>query len=162
MSSAEISQCILDIKSWFDRTKAKKLINGPATTVDIQRLEKTIDTPLPSAVKILLQVANGGMYFLDKKQVSTEEIKELVGDSESLKTWKNGLVPIAGDSSSMIVIDTAGKDEVFEWDSDDGLGDRLAVNVTRFFENYRNDLLAGRYEYLDEIGVVEKMEKGRK
>jgi len=162
MNNAEISQCVLDIKSWFDRTKAKKNINGPATTVDLQRLEKSIDIPLPPALKIMLQEVNGGMYFLDKKQLSSEEIRELVSECDGLKTWTNGLVPFAGDSSSMLVVDTTGRGEVYEWDSDDGLGDRLASNMSRFLETYRNELLAGRYEYLDEVGAVEKMEKGRK
>lgn len=162
MNRAEISQSVLDIKAFFTRHGASKLFGGPATSPDIQRLEKTIDNQLPFALNVLLGEVNGGLYFMERKQYNTEEIKDKVGDLESSKKWKNGLVPFCGDDSSMLVIDTTAGDAVFEYDLDDGLGDQVAPNFVRYLETYRNDLLSGHFEYLEDCGVIEKMGKARK
>jgi hypothetical protein len=157
MNRAEINQAVTDIKGWFDRTKCKKHMNGPASNADMQRLEKGIDARLPDALKSILFEVNGGMYFMDKKQLSAEEIREIVSSNERNSTWREGLIPFCGDESSLLVIDSKRSDEIREWDADDGVGDRVSDNLTRYLESYRNDLLSGHFEYLDDIGVVEKM-----
>ena len=162
MSNAEIQQSVLDLKAWFSRTQCKKLINEPATSADLQRLEKAIDARLPAALKAVLSEMNGGIYFLDKKLLSTNEIQDTVSRYERKSTWKDGLIPFAGEDSSLLVIDTRRDDSVREWDEDDGLGDTISDNMVRYLENYRNDLLGGHFEYLDDVGVVEKMGKSRK
>lgn len=44
-----------------------------------------------------------------------------------------------------------------------GTGDEVAGNFVQYLENYRNSLLGGHFEFLDDIGVVEKMSaKARK
>ncbi len=99
---------------------------------------------------------------MDKDQMSSERIMEVTSDLEGSRKWKRGLVPFCGDDNSMLVIDTR-TEEVLEWDSDDGLGDVVAPNLMRFLEDYRNSLLGGHFELLDEVGVVEKMgSKARK
>lgn len=162
MNRAEISQSVLDIKAFFARHGASKLLGSAASTSDIQRLEKTIDNQLPFALNVLLSEVNGGMYFMERKQYSTEDIKDKVGDLEGSKKWKSGLIPFCGDDSTLLVIDTTSDDAVFEYDLDDGLGDKVAPNFVRFLETYRNDLLGGHFEYLEDCGVIEKMGKGRK
>lgn len=162
MGADEIVQCVLDIKSWFSRTSCKRDIKEGASSADIQRLEKTIDTALPRAMKLLLQEVNGGLYFLDKKQLGVRDIQDFVDSVERSKNWKSGLVPLCGDDSSALVVDTTDGDCVREWDADDGLGDELSGTIVRFLENYRNDLLGGVYEFVDDLGVVEKMGKARK
>ena len=162
MNNAEISQAVVDIKSWFSRTKCQKLMNSGASNADLQRLEKGIDARLPQALKTLLLEVNGGMYFLEKKQLSADEIQDAVSANERKSSWKEGLIPFCGDDSGLLVIDTRRGDEVREWDADDGLGDTVSDNIIRFFEEYRNNLLGGHFEYLDDLGVVEKMGKPRK
>lgn len=161
MTSSEIAQSILDIKSWFLRSD-RKLEFESASTVDIQRLEKAIDTQLPSTLKILLQECNGGLYFMDKRQLAAIDIMDAVSNAEGSSKWKHGLIPFCGDESGYFVIDTSDGDSVYEWDSDDGLGDRVGSNITRYLENYRNELLENHFEYLQDVGVVEKVTKGHK
>lgn len=161
MNSSEISQSILDIKSWFLRSD-KKLEFESATTVDIQRLEKAIDTQLPTTLRILLQESNGGLFFMDKRQLSTIDIMDAVSNAENSSRWKQGLIPFCGDESGYMVIDTTDNDSVYEWDSDEGLGDRVGSNFTRYLEKYRDDLLENHFEYLLDVGVVEKFSKPHK
>jgi hypothetical protein len=162
MTNAEVQQCILDIKSWFNRTKCKKLLNEPASNSDLQRMEKALDARVPSSLKLLLLEVNGGMYFMDKKQLSCEEIQDIHSSNERKSTWKDGLIPFCGDASSCWVIDTRRDDEIKEWDVDEGLGDNISDNLVRYLEEYRNNLLGGHFEFLDDLGVVEKMGKARK
>ncbi len=156
MSTAEVVQCTLDIKSWFARTSCKKFMVEGATSVDFQRLEKTIDTELPSALKAVLSEINGGIYFMDKKQMSTNQIADCFSRIEGSRQWKNGLVPFAGEDDSLLVIDTK-HGEVYEWDSSDGLGDMVAPSLEKYLEDYRNDILSRRVEFLEDVGVIEKM-----
>ena len=162
MTAAEVSQCALDIKSWFIRNKASKFLNESATSADIQRLEKSLDCTLPRELKILLQEVNGCMFLKEKRQFSSEEIQENFGNLEKEKKWKDGLIPFAGDDSSYLVIDTRKSDEIYEWDADDGFGDSISASLGDFLEKYRDDLLKGHYEFLGEAGVVEKMSRGKK
>lgn len=157
MSSAEASQCVLDIKAWFSRTDCRKLMQNGAESADIQRLEKSIDTQLPRTHMQLLSEVNGGMYLMDKELLSASQIAEVFSEVDRSKLWQAGLIPLCGDAESMLVIDTRRNDEVLEWDADDGVGSSVAPNLVRYLEDYRNSLLSGHFEYLDGIGVVEKM-----
>lgn len=157
MNRAEVTQSVLDIKTWFSRTSCYKTMKDGASTVDIQRLEKTIDTQLPFALNVLLTEVNGGIYFLEKKLYDTNEIKDNLQDLEGSKKWKQGYVPFCGDESAVLIVDSNDGDAVFEWDRDTGLGDEVAGSFVRFLENYRNDLLGGHFEFLDDVGVIEKM-----
>lgn len=162
MSSSEEVQSILDLKSWFTRASKGKLDFETASTADIQRLEKAVGAPIPSSLKTLLQECNGGLYFMEKKQFSVVDISDAVARAESSRHWKDGYVPFCGDESSFLVIDTSGRDEICEFDLDDGLGEVLSPNLLRYLENYRNDLLECHFEYLEEVGVVEKFSKPHK
>lgn len=162
MTRAEVVQCVLDIKAWFKRTKSKSLELISANEVQLQQLEKTIDTSLPMGLRELLVESNGGMYFMDKKQLSTKEIAEVVREHEGSSTWKNGIIPFCGDGSSFLVISTTDNDKVYEWDVDDGLGDLISSNLNDYLETYRNDLLESHFEFLDDVGVIEKMGKTKK
>lgn len=161
MSSSEVVQSILDIKSWFLRSD-RKLEFESASSVDVQRLEKAIDTQLPSTLRILMQECNGGLYFMDKRQLTAIDIMDAVSNVENSSRWRQGLIPFCGDESGYYVIDTTDDDAVYEWDTDEGLGDRVSSNLTRYLENYRNELLENRFEYLQDVGVVEKVTKSHK
>ena len=155
MSSAEAAQCTLDIKAWFSRSDAARSLQNGATSVDFQRLEKTIDCELPLSLKAVLSEVNGGIYFMDKKQLNTTQIADTTSRLERTPGWKEGLVPFAGDEDTTLVIDTRYGD-VYEWDAD-GKGDRVAPSMERFLEDYRNNLLSGHFEFLEDVGVIEKM-----
>lgn len=159
MSRAEAVQCTLDIKSWFSRTECGPNMNNGASSVDFQRLEKTMDTELPSALRVVLSEINGGIYFMEKRQMSTDDIADCFAKVERSKKWEAGLIPFCGDEDTMLVIDTQHDYKVHEWDSSDGLGDQVSSTLERFLEDYRNDLLSGHFEFLEDVGVIEKMGK---
>jgi hypothetical protein len=62
----------------------------------------------------------------------------------------------------LLVVDTRDKGAaVYEWDEDDGVSsDPVAPSLAQYLEMYRNQLLAGHCEYLDDAGVVEKVGGG--
>ena len=82
MTNAELVQCILDIKTWFSRTKCSKHLKDPCSSADIQKLEKSIDKELPISLNILLSEINGGLYFMDKQQLSCQGIADVVNELE--------------------------------------------------------------------------------
>lgn len=158
MNTAEIAQSVLDIKTWFSRSKAgRHAIQEPATSTDIQRLEKAIDAQIPRSLVALLQECNGGLYFMEKKLYSTLEIMDKVSELEGSSNWKAGLIPLCGDDSTLLVIDTNRNDCVREYDVDEGLGTKVSESIVQYIEDYRNQLLTGRFEFLEDVGVVEKM-----
>ena len=153
----EVTQCVLDIKSWFKRSGEWDEEGRACTSADLQRLEKTIDLELPKALSALLKEQDGGLWFMDKQSYSAARIAEVVSDNERSKSWKRGLLPFAGDDSCLQVIDTDSGGEVFEWEDETGLGDKLSASLGTFLETYRNQLLSGQFEYLDGCGVIEKV-----
>lgn len=157
MSSAELNQCVFDITSWFTRNKLNRKLE-PANSADFQRVEKALDMQLPHPVKVLLSEANGGLYFMDKELLGTEKMLDVLGVVERSKLWKTSLIPLFGDESALLVLDSR-SEQVLEWDCDDGLGDVVSQNVVALLEVYRNDLLSGHYEYLEDVGVIEKVGK---
>lgn len=50
--------------------------------------------------------------------------------------------------------------EVKEWEEDSGLGDTLAGSFNDYIEEYRNALLAGKFEYVEDCGCMEKAGSG--
>lgn len=46
-----------------------------------------------------------------------------------------------------------------EWDAADGEGGTVAKTFSLFLESFRNELLSGRCEYVEGLGVVEKIVK---
>ncbi len=69
------------------------------------------------------------------------------------------MIPFCGDESGLLAVDTS-TGEIIEWDADDGAGDVSSATFGGFLENFRDSLLAGRVEYLDGVGVVEKVGAG--
>ena len=84
-----------------------------------------------------------------------------MGEVESSDRWNSFLFPFCGDASSLFAINTK-SEKVMEWDLDDGSGDVIAESFNEFLEDYRNSLLEGKYEYVDDVGAIEKVSKGRK
>jgi len=89
----------------------------------------------------------------------SQRIISVLGELESSRRWKASLIPFCGDESGYVVVDTT-SDEVCEWDMDDGLGDCLATSISSYLEKYRDQLLSGHLEYLDGVGVIEKVAAG--
>lgn len=96
---------------------------------------------------------------MDKPLLSTEQIIRTVAELESAGGWRPTLIPFCGDESGYLVVNTR-SNEVFEYEAGEGLGDSVDSTFTSHLEKYRDELLSGRFEYLDGIGVVEKVGAG--
>jgi hypothetical protein len=70
----ELIQCVIDIKSWFQRNGLKDLDTADST--NIQRLEKVIDN-IPIGLIVLLKEANGGLWFGEKVSLSVKVIPKV-------------------------------------------------------------------------------------
>lgn len=44
-----------------------------------------------------------------------------------------------------------------EWDAEEGAGDLIAKTLSTFLERFRDKLLSGRCEFVEGIGVVDKV-----
>ena len=163
-SLSETRQCVLDIKSWFEKSKDwSSSWNDGATSADFQRLEKTCGTQLPRSLDCLLTECNGMVWFQDKEGFDINRIVDSLLEYESTAWWKAGLVPFAGDGSTLLVIDAKnGNEDVYEWEIGESEGDKLASTFGGYLESYRDQLLGGGCEYIDGCGVVESMGATRK
>jgi hypothetical protein len=156
MSSAEVEQCVVDIKGWFirmDRGKQKGG-DGGASTADLEKLQKTIDSEIPKVLECLLREDNSSIYIFDKKLLSCDAIADMSAVMERSSGWKAGMTPFCGDDASALVVDK--RNRVYEWDSDEGVGDEVHASMTDYIEDYRNALLAGNFEFISGVGAVEK------
>ena len=89
--------------------------------------------------------------------VISQRIVQLSSELGASRKWQGeNFIPFCGDESGLLAIN-ASTGEVTEWDSSDGYGDCISGSFPGFLENFRDSLLAGRVEYLDGIGVVEKV-----
>jgi hypothetical protein len=111
-------------------------------------------------LRLLLLETDGALWFMDKEGLASDAIAK-VAHSSGLPT---GVVPFARDpDDTLLVVDTTrdGAGAVYEWS--DGKGDRMAKSMSEYLEQYRNQLLSNHYEYVDALGVVEKVSsKGHK
>jgi hypothetical protein len=96
---------------------------------------------------------------MDKPLLSTKDIMNIITKNESKKLWKSSYIPFAGDTDNLLIIDTSNSNNIYEWNSDEGIDidDCIADSLGHFFETYRNSLLNGNCEYIDDVGVVEKL-----
>lgn len=169
-SKSELRQVVLDIKSWFERQDPNFKCGSPMTDVDFQRMGKAVDAQFPAALDTLLSEVNGGLWLEDKKTMTSDEIIAAVQSNESSKRpgWKASHIPFACDDvpSIYLIVDTATeRGEVYEYDIDDGMEEDspvVAPALDAFLETYRDGLLNGMFEYIEDCGVTEKMGASRK
>lgn len=58
-----------------------------------------------------------------------------------------------------LVADTRSRNAVFEF-NEDGKSDRpLAATLLEYLEKYRNRLLSGKFDFVEDVGLVERSRK---
>eukprot|EP00937_MAST-01D_sp_MAST-1D-sp2_P000314 g314.t1 len=151
MSEEETAQCAKDVAAFFVDKGGMELAGG-ASDESLQRLSKAAgECP---ALEAMLRVADGGIWYNECQALTAEQIVEKAGEAE-------GCVPFAADlDGNLLVVADGGEGAVTEWDADDGAGDTLASSFADFLEEYSKKLLSGRWEFVDECGVMEKMGGG--
>jgi hypothetical protein len=68
--------------------------------------------------------------------------------------WQDDLLPIARniDSGDLLVVHTKG---ISTWSGDDGLGSTDSPSLAAYLEAYRNKMLGGHVEYVEDCGIME-------
>ena len=80
-------------------------------------------------------------------------------NASSTKGWKASFVPFAADvDGALLVADVAAKNAVLEF-SEDGVGKKLAPSLSQFLEDFRNRLLSGQFDYVEDVGLVQRSRK---
>jgi hypothetical protein len=89
-------------------------------------------------------------------------LQEIIRTAETLSSvsgWKPSFVPFAADvDGTALVSDAASKNVVFVF-GDDGKGALLAVTLSAYLEGYRNRLLSGQFDFVEDVGLVERSRK---
>ncbi|KAL4110815.1 hypothetical protein PRIC1_002502 [Phytophthora ramorum] len=158
MDVDERDQCIRDIVSWFQR-KAD-LESAVEKNADIEALEKTLGMEIPEELRSLLTTQSGGIWFDEYKSLSADDIINKAETLASVKGWKSSLIPFAANvDGAALVTDTSSRNAVFEF-GEDGKGDRLlAATLLEYLETYRNRLLSGKFDFVEDVGLVERSRK---
>ncbi|TYZ66481.1 hypothetical protein PybrP1_004179 [[Pythium] brassicae (nom. inval.)] len=87
--------------------------------------------------------------------------KTAVGTASSTSGdgWKKSFVPFAANlDGAALVTDAGSRSAVFEF-GDDGRGGQLAPTLLQYLEEYRNRLLSGQFDFVDDVGLVERSRK---
>uniref|UniRef100_A0A7S2V2L4 Knr4/Smi1-like domain-containing protein n=1 Tax=Fibrocapsa japonica TaxID=94617 RepID=A0A7S2V2L4_9STRA len=157
ISTAEIEQCVLDIVTWFRGNTPCLEQAEPVESSEIQQMEKTLDAELPEGLALLFQQTNQGIWFYEKSLMNVQAIMKNAQDIG------DGLLPIAKDvDDNFLVVDTnSPRAALYEWDADSGKGSCVATSFNAFLELFRNNLLSGKYEFIDDTGIVESYAGGK-
>ncbi|GLD98636.1 hypothetical protein PINS_up007353 [Pythium insidiosum] len=147
-----------DIVNWFER-KADIASKGEKRA-NIEALEKELGRPLPDALRGLLSKQSGGLWFDEYKSLSADDIARTAESLSRASGWKSSFVPFAADADgNALVTDAAtAKCAVFAF-GDDGRGRDLAPSLSTYLEEYRNRLLSGRFDFVEDVGLVERSRK---
>uniref|UniRef100_A0A7S2WUC1 Knr4/Smi1-like domain-containing protein n=1 Tax=Rhizochromulina marina TaxID=1034831 RepID=A0A7S2WUC1_9STRA len=153
MSRAETKQCVLDVRTWFERNSELSL-HEPGLPA-IEGLEKSLGFEIPLGLAMVLEQTGGEIWYFERKGISLEAIPKVSDD-----LGVEGCVPFATDvDGGLFVVDLNRDEAVYEWD-EDGRGDEVSSSFDSFLEKLRNDLLSNTFEFVEDVGVVEGVPRG--
>mmetsp|Transcript_42760 Transcript_42760/g.70901 ORF Transcript_42760/g.70901 Transcript_42760/m.70901 type:complete len:178 (-) Transcript_42760:258-791(-) len=155
MGAEEVTQCVLDIVSWFkSHTECFENVQ-PGDKSGVQSLSKAIGADVPEELEEFMLQINGGAWLYEKKCLSLEESVD--------KVLQEGHVTIASDvDGNYLVADVESPGtKLYEYDESDGLGSCVASSFSSYIEEYRNLLLSGKCEFIEDTGIVEEMAGGK-
>ncbi|CAM9367899.1 unnamed protein product, partial [Phaeothamnion confervicola] len=153
VTRAEIDQACLDLQQFFGHAPNPGL---DFTQGEVEKLSKIFGTPLPGALLALME--GRCCWFMEKRLLSAAEVLSHVERLERCKGWCPAHIPFAADlDGNLLVTDSGDGWAVYEWEDGAGCSNgALAPSFNSFVEEQRNQLLSGRYEYIEDVGVVEK------
>jgi len=160
MSAEEAVQCVGDISNWFSAKAADVTLAGGAGEADMKRLVGAAPCEVPMAMKKLLQVHDGGFPVCGESTLmsAAEIVEALASTAGGEALTKAAKIPFAKDFDEDYLV--AGDGGVFECTNDGCVGDNLASSFEAFLEQFRNDLLSNKFEYIDGCGLVETADGG--
>eukprot|EP00968_Pinguiococcus_pyrenoidosus_P005633 scaffold367_cov254-Pinguiococcus_pyrenoidosus.AAC.21 len=157
MDHEEVAQCVTDICNWFENAGGFVA----AERGNVEALQKSLDLDIPEILYEMWLEADGGVWFGEKQLLGASEARKQYSSLEK-DTTRPEYLPFAADvDGTLLLVDTSSPEKaVYEWDTD-GLGDKLCSSLLNFFEDMRNNLLSGRFEFIEEVGLVEKDSGGK-
>jgi hypothetical protein len=76
-----------------------------------------------------------------------------------VKGWKASFVPFAANvDGAALVTDMDARSAVSEF-GDDGKGRQVSPSLAQYLEEYRNRLLSGQFDFVEDVGLVERSRK---
>lgn len=86
----------------------------------------------------------------------------IISTAESLgrdSGWKASYIPFATNvDGAALITDVNARNSVFEF-GDDGKRRQLAPTMLQFIEEFRNRLLSGQFDFVEDVGLVERSRK---
>jgi len=146
MTTAEMRQCAKDIVAWFRQHAALEAKGADPSVLD--ELGKKRDLPL--ALEELYREAQSGLWFEGYQLIHPQSVGKMLAEVDA------PYVPFASDIDDALLV-ADGDGAVYEWELGEGRGDRVAASCADYLEAYRNKLLEGRFEYMEDDGCVETM-----
>lgn len=154
MGAADVRQCVLDIVGWFG---SRLIEQDGVDSALIESLQKSVGRELPQGLVLLLKECGRGIWFYERRGMNGEEILKMTTGSGI----PDNIIPFASDcDGNLYVIDSTRRDAIFEWDSE-GRGTQISTSFDDFIEKLRDDLLSNRYEFIEDVGVVEGLANTR-
>jgi len=103
--------------------------------------------------QMCLAAHDGGMPLYDFTALSCEQIGQATQEGRSSSKWQDDMVPVARNpEGDLLVVHAKG---VSTWSGEDGLGSVEAVSLAAYLEGYRNKMLGGHVEYVEDCGIME-------
>mmetsp|Transcript_55366 Transcript_55366/g.89688 ORF Transcript_55366/g.89688 Transcript_55366/m.89688 type:complete len:178 (+) Transcript_55366:29-562(+) len=153
MNEEEISQCLLDIASWLQSKAGAIGADYCAVAGANEPALAQISAAAPETLKMCLAAHDGGMPLYDFTALSCEQIGQATQEGRSSSKWQDDMVPVARNpEGDLLVVHAKG---VSTWSGEDGLGSVEAVSLAAYLEGYRNKMLGGHVEYVEDCGIME-------
>lgn len=152
MRPGEIRQCVADLVGWFEKRNKTASATAGASNIELEKLK------LPLAVEELYLQTNGNLiWFDDKKMVSLREAAELKVEMKERNPKDDQFFPFGNDDEDDLLVVDCDTEAVYEYEVFEGLGHKITDSFSDYLERYRNDILADQYEFIEEMGVIEKV-----
>lgn len=96
------------------------------------------------------------MWFYEFKALSHLEIIDQLDQVSAWPRWKPDYIPFASDiDETVLMIDLDDEGAIYEYSSE-GKGKLVADTLDKYLEHYRDTLLSGKCEFIEECGVCEQ------
>ena len=148
ISREEVVQAVRDINAWLSAS-------DPAYA--LREGIQEVPGSLPPMLAFLLNLHNGGIQLHETFiTLSLGEILEAIELCKVSIYWKLTYTPFARNSDGEILMVENTDGEVVQWNLDIGVVEQIAKNLETLIENFRNNILTRKYQYLGpDCGVIE-------
>uniref|UniRef100_A0A6U2EFG3 Uncharacterized protein n=1 Tax=Hemiselmis andersenii TaxID=464988 RepID=A0A6U2EFG3_HEMAN len=153
MSDEELKQCVLDMETWLVANAGSAGSEFAGAAGASKELIDGLPASAPAALKGLLGVHDGKLPLLDFVGLACAEIVSEASAAKGSGKWQDDYVPIAKNPDGDLLVTCASG--VHRWDSELGLGSAESASLSAHLEQYRNLMMQGKLEYVEDCGIME-------